>query len=146
MNHSILATGMFILWMSAATAVVAQSSESVDPAAMIARDGASADGMPSPEDDETPAVYTDFDVGPKLKLGKIPLFPPSFVRSGRKASALIRYTVSPEGKPETIEVMETTDQKFSGHIAAVIRRSSFWPATKNGVPVRGTVLVRISLE
>lgn len=137
---------MFVLCMSAATAIVAQSAEPIDPTTMIGREGVSVDGTPSPEDDETPAVYTDFDVGPKLKMGKIPLFPPSFVRSGRKASALIRYTVSPEGKPETIEVLETTDQKFSGHIAAVIRRSSFRPATKNGAPVRGTVLVRITLE
>jgi hypothetical protein len=137
---------MFVLWMSAATTVVAQSSEPVDPTTMIDRNGMSADGIPSREDDETQALYTDFDVGPKIKLGKIPLFPPSFVRSGRKESALIRYTVSAEGKPETVEVLETTDQKFSGHIAAVMRRSSFRPATKNGVAVRGTVLLRISLE
>jgi outer membrane biosynthesis protein TonB len=103
------------------------------------------DGVPAQLTQEAEPSF-DYDEGPKIVPGRHPLYPPSFVRSGRKAWAYIEYTVTADGEFESVRVIQTSDKKFSGHIAAVIRRSKFQPAMLAGKPVRGTVRARFTLE
>lgn len=92
------------------------------------------------------SIVTGYDVAPRLQPSKYPLFPRSYVRAGKKASALIEYTVSAEGKAESVRILETDDPKFAGHLAAVIRHSEFKPGLKDGKAVRATMQVQFDLK
>lgn len=74
--------------------------------------------------------------------------PPRYPERGRlkgiEGRMVARVTVSPEGRVEAIEVVSSTGHAILDEAAiAAIRDWTFAPATRGGVPVRGTVDIPI---
>lgn len=89
--------------------------------------------------------------GPEYQMGAVetpaPAYPLSARRRGRQGTVLIRLAVSPEGQPETVSVVESSgDAALDEAAASTLVRWRLRPATENGRPVWGSVLVPVRFQ
>ena len=78
---------------------------------------------------------TDFDEPPKLIRGSRPEYPADLRRSGQQGTAVVRYTVSPEGKTENIQAKSPDSRLFQQMAIAAVSAWQFQPALKDKKPV-----------
>ncbi len=62
------------------------------------------------------------------------------------ARVVVRYTVTPEGKAQPEQTLESTDSRLKRRVLKALAEAPRWrPATKNGEPIAATGILRIQL-
>jgi periplasmic protein TonB len=86
--------------------------------------------------------------GPQFLHHELPEYPPSARRRGREGKVVIIVTIDEKGKLTNAEVSEATDQVFARSAMEALKRSTFRPARRNGVPIacRAALPVRFALQ
>ncbi len=93
------------------------------------------------------ARFSDAD-GPRFVHHEPPEYPPAARRQGREGKVVLMITIDEMGKPIRVDVVEATDRSFARSAMEALKRSTFLPAKRNGVPVvsRATIPVRFIVE
>ncbi len=93
------------------------------------------------------ARFSDVD-GPRFVHHEPPEYPPGARRLGREGKVVLVITIDEKGKPIGVDVVEATDQRFARSAMEALKKSTFLPAKRNGVPVvsRATLPVRFAIE
>jgi periplasmic protein TonB len=86
--------------------------------------------------------------GPQFLHHEMPEYPSSAKRRKKEGKVLIIVTIDKKGRLINTEVAEATDQTFAQSAIEALKRSTFKPAKRNGVPIacRAALPVRFALQ
>jgi periplasmic protein TonB len=86
--------------------------------------------------------------GPQFLHHEMPEYPSSAKRRKKEGKVVIIVTIDEKGKLINAEVSEATDQTFARSALEALKRSTFRPAKRNGVPIacRAALPVRFALQ
>ncbi len=81
--------------------------------------------------------------GPKFLHREMPVYPLLARRLGKEGRVLLRLTIDERGRLLNIEVIEGARYGFTESAVDAVRKSSFLPAKKEGIPIASRALLPI---
>jgi protein TonB len=109
--------------------------------AVLALTGACSSNPPGETED-----FQAFDTPPVIEKSFEPEYPEYAKQHQIEGRVLLKVTVGPRGNVEDARVAESTDRMFDAPALAAIRQFHFKPASKDGEPVRATVMVPVQFR
>ncbi len=82
-------------------------------------------------------------VGPAFAKRVLPQYPRMARRLGQEGRVLLRLIINAEGRPESVEVAESSHSRFEDPAVRAVKQWRFHPATRGGQPVASRVLLPI---
>jgi protein TonB len=112
-----------------------------------ARSSISESPMARAETREEPLVsVADPGTPPRIKKMVRPIYPPLALRHRIGGIVILRVLVSEAGRPLEVEVLRGVRAGISEAAAAAVRRWTFEPSIKNGVPVEAWTTIPIPFK
>jgi protein TonB len=109
--------------------------------------------IPEPAEAPRPAVregslvsIEELDAPPKIATLVKPVYPPLALKARIGGTVVLRILVSEKGLPLDVQVARKAPGGLDEAAAAAVRRWTFTPAMKDGVPVRTWLMVPIPFE
>lgn len=81
--------------------------------------------------------------GPKFLHREMPVYPLLARRLGKEGRVILRLTIDEKGRLLNIEVIEGAGYGFTESAIDAVRKSSFLPAKKEGIPIASRALLPI---
>jgi len=109
------------------------------------------DGEPRRTDAEAPQLGPDTVKfgsagGPAFVKRVLPEYPWMARKAGREGRVLLRLTIDERGRLTDVVVVEKAGYGFDREAVRAVRRSTFRPAVRDGVPVRSEALLYVRFE
>jgi TonB family protein len=83
---------------------------------------------------------------PRIPLHAVLIYPPELLRLAIEGEVQARLTIEENGSISTVEILRVSQREFVGPVMERIRRCSFWPAKKDGLPTRCTIRCKITFS
>lgn len=86
--------------------------------------------------------------GPKFIHREIPVYPQIARRLGKEGKVVLRLTINEKGELINVEVIENAPYGFTESALEAVKKSKFYPATKDGKPIacRAILPIRFVLK
>jgi periplasmic protein TonB len=84
--------------------------------------------------------------GPQFIQRSVPKYPRMAQRLGVEGSVLLRLAIDASGKLTGVEVVIGAGNGFDEEAVLAVKRSTFAPAVRNGLPVRCLALLKIRFQ
>jgi TonB family protein len=99
-------------------------------------------------DDTSSSIETSFgaSVGPAFLHREIPIYPLMARKLGREGRVVLKLTIDEKGNLSDIEVIEKAGYGFTEAAVEAVRKSTFFPAKKNGKPIASRALLPIRFQ
>ncbi len=120
----------------APTLALACAAASSGPGHSVAKTGTSCAGLPSTDS----AVYdtTQLNEHPRVRNGPRIEYPDWERQRGIQGRVIIGLVIEPDGavNQDSVRVLQSVDPDIDREALRWVRRASFWPGCRNGLPVR----------